>query len=199
MIAVITGDIINSQSASAASWTLALKAALNNYGKAPKTWEIYRGDSFQLETEPGKALHAALYLKAVIKQFKNLDIRLAIGLGEKEHSAAHITESNGKAFVHSGQCFEELRKKSLGFRSGNEEVDEEINLYFQLAMLTIDRWPTTACKVMQLALENPELTQTELAKKMKKSQSTISESLKRLGYDEMMLLKERFEKLTEKL
>jgi predicted transcriptional regulator len=52
---------------------------------------------------------------------------------------------------------------------------------------------------MQLALENPELTQTELAKKMKKSQSTISESLKRLGYDEMMLLKERFEKLTEKL
>ena len=199
MTAIITGDIINSQKADAEEWSPALKAALVRYGKTPGDWEVYRGDSFQLETEPELALNCALYLKAVIKQFRNLDIRLAIGIGEKSHTAEHITESNGTAFVRSGQCFEELKKKTLAFRSENKEIDEEINLYFQLALLTIDRWPNAACRVMQLVLENPNLTQTALSEKMQKSQSTISESLKRLGYDEMMMLNDRFKKLTKEL
>ncbi|MFZ6051426.1 SatD family protein [Halocola ammonii] len=199
MIAVITGDIINSQKANPNEWSEALNDALNRYGTSPQNWEIYRGDSFQLELEPAEALTCAFYLKAVIKQFKHLDIRMAIGVGQKSHKANHITESNGTAFVHSGQCFEELKKKTLAFRSENKATNEEINLYFQLALLTIDRWPNAACHVMQVVLENPELTQTALSEKMKKSQSTISESLKRLGYDEMMLLNDRFQKLVEKL
>lgn len=199
MIAVITGDIINSRKARSDKWMALLKKALNRYGEEPSNWEIYRGDSFQLELPAEKAVECALYLKSAIRQIKTLDVRLAIGLGEKSVSAKKITESHGSAFVHSGECFEQLKKNTLALQSGNSELDEEINLYFKLALLTIDRWQIIASEVMQLALEQPGLTQTELAGKMNKSQSTISESLKRLGYDEMMLLNDRFKKLIEKI
>tara|TARA_B110000305_G_C19373082_1_gene605540 strand:- start:790 stop:930 length:141 start_codon:yes stop_codon:yes gene_type:complete len=46
MIAVITGDIINSRKGEVERWIGPLKETLNRYGVEPKNWEIYRGDSF---------------------------------------------------------------------------------------------------------------------------------------------------------
>ena len=62
-----------------------MKYALDQYGQEPASWEIYRGDSFQLETTPEKALEASIYIKANIKQLRNLDVRMAIGLGQKSY------------------------------------------------------------------------------------------------------------------
>ena len=72
MIAVLTGDIINSREDQSPKWLIALKEGLNQYGKEPQDWEIYRGDSFQLETTPSKALQAAIHIKAAMKQTKNI-------------------------------------------------------------------------------------------------------------------------------
>ena len=50
MIAILTGDIVNSrENINQASWLAPLKKLLNSFGKGPEQWEIYRGDSFQLE------------------------------------------------------------------------------------------------------------------------------------------------------
>src|SRR5680860_726664 len=113
MIAIITGDIINSRNVDAQKWMPELKTVLNKYGSEPKTWEIYRGDSFQIETLPIDALKAAILIKSTIKQFKALDVRLAIGIGEKTYESEKITESNGSAFVYSGEAFEKLKKQTL--------------------------------------------------------------------------------------
>jgi len=56
MIAVLTGDLINSRDIAAVHWMPLLKGALAEYGSEPNTWEICRGDSFQLETKAQKAL-----------------------------------------------------------------------------------------------------------------------------------------------
>jgi hypothetical protein len=58
MTSVITGDIINSRSRSSSEWIDDLKNVLRRVGESPKYWEIYRGDSFQLEIEnPKEALY----------------------------------------------------------------------------------------------------------------------------------------------
>ncbi|TAI48137.1 transcriptional regulator [Flagellimonas allohymeniacidonis] len=185
MIAVLTGDIINSREDKSPNWLIALKEGLNQYGKEPQDWEIYRGDSFQLETTPSKALQAAIHIKAAIKQSKNIDVRIAIGLGDKTYTSEKITESNGTAFIHSGECFERLKKKNLALKSTNTEFDQRINLLIELALLTLDHWSPAIAKTVKTAMENPDLKQSELAALLGKSQGNISEELNRAGFEEV--------------
>ncbi|RIV70487.1 transcriptional regulator [Flagellimonas aequoris] len=185
MTAIITGDIINSKDHKTSKWLPLLKQALSRYGTEPLAWEIYRGDSFQLETSPEQALEAALYIKAHLKQIRHLDVRVAIGLGEKDYVAEKITESNGTAFVRSGECFDGLKKQTLAINSDNEAFDTTMNLILQLATLTMDNWLPATAKIVCTAMENPEANQKEIATLLDKSQSTISEALIRAGFDEV--------------
>lgn len=199
MTAVITGDIINSRAQKASEWLPILKKVLNYYGQTPGQWEIYRGDSFQLELAPQEALKAALYIKASIRQTSNLDVRMAIGIGDKTHQAQKITESNGSAFIHSGECFETLKKQTLAVKSPNPELDESINLLLALALLTINNWSTVTSLVVKTSIENPQKNQKELATLLGKSQSNISETLKRAGFEEVIRLEDKYRTLINEL
>jgi hypothetical protein len=194
MIAVITGDIINSRKGKIESWINTLKATLNQYGSEPKNWEIYRGDSFQLSLSPEKALLAALHIKSTIKQTKTHDVRMAIGTGEEKYNSSKITESNGSAYINSGECFEELKKQTLAIKSNNEKLDESLNTMFNLSLLTTNNWSVTVSGVIKTAIENPKKNQKDLAKLLNKSQSSISEALKRGGFEEIMSMNEFYEK-----
>lgn len=183
--AIITGDIINSRKATPEVWLPSLKKALNAYGKEPEQWEIYRGDSFQLEILPEKALEAAIHIKASLKQKKGIDVRMAIGLGEKNYSSGKVTESNGSAFIHSGECFENLKKQTLALKSSSEIFDTTINLMLQLAALNMDNWLPATSRIVRTAMEHPKANQKELASLLNNSQSNISEALIRAGFDEV--------------
>jgi hypothetical protein len=185
MVAVLTGDIKNSTEHKTAKWLPILKQALDRYGDEPSDWEIYRGDSFQLQTEPEKALEASLYIKACLKQVRQMDVRIAVGLGKKTYDAKKITESNGEAFVNSGKCFENLKKQNLAIKTSNASFDRHINLLLELALLTMDNWTPAISKTVKSAIENPEMNQRELASLLGKSQGNISEELKKAGFDEM--------------
>ena len=112
MTSIITGDIINSRNTHSQQWMDKLKNVLNEIGSTPKDWEIFRGDSFQVEvTNPQKALIEAIKIKATIKMIKGLDVRMCIGIGEKEFIGDSITESNGSAFVFSGEGFESFFRR----------------------------------------------------------------------------------------
>lgn len=190
MIAVITGDIINSRKGSVGEWIEVLKKTLAIYGAEPKDWELFRGDSFQLSIHPEKALLAAIHIKSALRQSKKYDVRMAIGLGDEEYSSSKITESNGIAYVRSGECFEGLKKRTLGLHSGDRKLDEMFYVMFDLAMLTANHWSSTVANVITTSIENPDKNQNSLAELLGKSQSTISESLKRGGFDEIMKLNE---------
>lgn len=194
MVSIITGDIVNSRAIDTQLWLQALKEALAKYGKEPHKWEIFRGDSFQLEVNPEYALEAVVVLKATIKQFKELDIRTAIGVGEKTYTADKITESNGTAFIRSGECFEQLKKQTLAINTPSNEQNLILNLMFELASLTIDDWSPTSALIIKTALENPNVNQKELATILGMRQSNISRGLKRGGYDEIMKLNEYYKK-----
>jgi hypothetical protein len=196
--AILSGDIINSRSVDASLWIKTLKKALNTFGKSTKTWEIYRGDSFQLEVDATAALQAAFYIKAEIKLHKELDVRIAIGIGDKTYASSKITESNGTAFENSGDCFNAL-KSNLELKSPWPKLDHDLNIAISLALLTMDSWSTTNAYIFKNALHNPEMSQQELADKIKKSQSNISAGLKRSGYAELSRLLHHFrQQVTER-
>lgn len=196
MIAIITGDIIDSQQRDTKTWLKALKKALNKYGKEPTSWEIYRGDSFQLELDAKNALEKVIAIKAILKK-EDIEVRMSIGIGKKDHTAKKITESNGSAFVNSGDCFETLKKNTLALKSPWKDFDETINIMLDLALLTIDNWSATSAELVKIGLENPEKKQTELTKLLNKTQSTISEGFKRAGYDEILKMIDFYNKKIE--
>lgn len=200
MEAIITGDIINSRAVEPQDWMVKLKEVLNTHGNEPGDWEIYRGDSFQLKTDPENALTVAILIKSAIKQFKELDVRMSIGIGEIEYQSAKITESNGPAFLRSGECFETLKKDTLAIRSGNQAFDRNINLMLLLATMTMDNWSPVSSEIMNAILLEPDKNQNELAELLnKKSQSTISEGLKRSGFDEIQKLLNYYKEEINKL
>lgn len=186
MTSIITGDIISSRNADPKLWLAALKEELNKYGTAPKHWEVYRGDSFQLEVSPKQALIAALLIKASIKQFKTIDVRLAIGIGKKTYDAEAITESNGSAFVNSGECFESLRKSRLAIKTEDDSFNQVINIMLDLASLTMDSWTPKAALLFKATLEHSDFNQIEIAKLLDRKQGNVSAGLKRIGYDEIL-------------
>ncbi len=195
MTSIITGDIIHSQKARPEIWLDKLKSVLNTLGSNPETWEIYRGDSFQVEiADPALALLASIKIKAAIKCIKHIDVRMAIGVGEKTYGATNITESNGTAFVNSGDIFERMvkAKQNLAISTPFVEFNKEMNLLFRLALIAMDNWTINSAEMIYLALSNPGYAQKELGKMLGIKQNAVSNRLKRAYYDEISELLNRY-------
>ena len=184
--AILTGDIIDSRQDKEQAWLATLKEILGTFGKMPKTWEIYRGDSFQAEVKPAEALEKALMIKTYLKQQKDIDVRIGIGIGEKTYDAAKITESNGTAFIHSGESFEGLKKQTIAVKTPWPEFDETTNVMLSLALLNIDNWKPATATIMKTVMENKDQNQQAIAEILQITQSSISEGLKRGGYEEIL-------------
>lgn len=177
MTSIITGDIINSRTSNTNKWMDALKTILDKEGSNPEIWEIYRGDSFQIEIkDPKNALYRAIQIKAAIKQQKNVDVRMCIGIGDKSYSSDRVTESNGTAFVRSGQGFEELKKnkQTLSVVTGDITFDAEINLLIRLILIVMDNWTPAVAEYATISLKGG-LLQEQIAQLLNISQSSVSE------------------------
>src|SRR5690606_401565 len=127
MIGVITGDIVNSKRTSPNMWMNILKEALSKLGNSPKNWDIFRGDSFQVEiSNISEVFWTSVYLKACMKTIKGLDVRMSIGIGHKTTDADKISEANGTAFQFSGEQFELLKeeKQNLAIKTKNKKTND---------------------------------------------------------------------------
>lgn len=198
MVAIITGDVINSEKIDAKKWLSVLKEYFNTLGKTPSDWAIYRGDEFQLRvTNIEEVFITAIQIKAKMKQFKQLDVRLSIGLGDEIVGNKNILESNGTAFVRSGRTFDDLRrnKTTMLVNSGNQEIDQELNLYIKLALTGfMDKWSVASAEIVSLNLENMSISQEEIAKMAGMAQAAISQRLKRANFEVLMDLNSMFVK-----
>ena len=195
MLAVITGDVINSKKNAPRVWLTPLKKELNRIGKTPKTWEIYRGDSFQVVISKAEdALLVALKVKASLKAVKGINVRMAIGIGKRTYNAAKVTESNGSAFVNSGEKFEMLKqeKQNLAIKSDSAQFDNEMNLYLKLALIAMNNWTVNTAEIVSVAMENHDKSQQQLGQMIGIKQSAISTRLRRAYYEEIMEVNEMY-------
>ena len=191
---VITGDIIQSRT-SELPWLPVLKKTLSLEGKSPRAWEIFRGDSFQVEVrDPAKTFLSAVRIKSAIKTIANLDVRMAIGIGTKNGEREKIAESDGEAFINSGETFETLKKvkQTLAIKTPWAGFDRNMNVYFKLACIPMDDWTPNSAELIHLLTLQEGLTQKEIARKLDVSQPAVSERQNRSHYEEIMELNELY-------
>ncbi len=188
MVAVITGDIVNSQQFSTEHWLPDLKALFARWGNSPFDWEIYRGDEFQLRCKAVDAFRRALSIKSLLKKTEALDVRLSIGLGQEEYVSMHVAESSGSAYVLSGRQLDEIKVRTcnLAFASDDENLSADFNVLFKWASLEFDNWTPASAEIIHELLNRPEATQESLAKLFGISQSSVSQRMRRANYDLIM-------------
>ncbi|KQR67518.1 SatD family protein [Pedobacter sp. Leaf176] len=195
MICIITGDIVGSRKIKD-SWLLSLKNALKVVSGQNNKWEIFRGDSFQVEIEPENAIKTAAYIKACIRINKPADVRMGIGIGDVKSKRKKLSESSGDAFVNSGTAFDSLKqaKVNLAIKTDSADFDEEINVLIRLSLIAMDSWGIVAAEMVKLALENENRLQSELAVLSGRTQPLVSGALKRANYSEIMEMDKLYRK-----
>jgi hypothetical protein len=202
MTSVITGDIIKSRDIQPNIWLDSLKQALAKIEPDSHYWEIYRGDSFQIEVRDYKqSFISAVYIKACIKTIKGLDVRMSIGIGNKTFEGKKVTESNGTAFENSGTLIEFLKREkiNLKIKTQNNALDNELNLYFKLALIGMDNWTINSAEIVKVHLNNPNKIQQEVAKIVGISQDAVSKRMKRANLDEILELNQMYKSKIAKL
>ncbi len=186
MTGILTGDIIGSRKAvMTENWIIPLQLILNSFGTSPEQWEIYRGDSFQLEiNDPQATLEAAILIKSAVRKIKKMDVRIAIGIGEKTFHSDTITSSNGSAFVRSIDCYEQMKaqKRSLSVKTGDSSMDNELNTLMRLGLALMDKWTPSMAELVSICVRHPDFSQQAVARLLHISQASVSNGLKRAHF-----------------
>ena len=188
MICILTGDIKGSRKAKSKNWLAELKELFLQFGKNPTDWEIYRGDEFQIEIKDcEEALLIAFQIKAFLRTI-SLDARMSIGIGEKTSKAKRISESNGSAFVYSGEAFEVMKKNKINLvvQSADNQFNKDMNLLIRLGLSFMDNWLAQQAEYVLLAINNPKLSQEEMGEILKINQAAVSKRRKRANFDLML-------------
>jgi len=207
---VITGDIVKSRKfgSDREKALRILKDALNSLsdfrGKSILgVSDIFRGDSFQMViSEPDSALEIAIFLKTrllteTIKE-KNIDVRMAIGIGKIESlNKENIPESDGEAFRLSGNALDGISKyRRLSIKSGTDELNKQLEFIASSLDSITRRWSPEQAEAILLWLSGN--TQTSISKNLGVSQPAVNQRLQLGGHFTLKKSFELFKHLIEK-
>ncbi len=126
-----------------------------------------------------------LAIKSLIKTYENLDVRIAIGIGEEQFLSEKITESNGTAYVNSGRLLNELKLqgRTLAIKTPDEKIDRDLNIVFRWCSVDFDNWTVAVAEIIHQFIMNSDITQEDLARKLNITQSSVSQRSKRANLD----------------
>ncbi|MFH1118457.1 MAG: hypothetical protein V1775_01450 [Bacteroidota bacterium] len=208
---VITGDIRNSTRLPAtdlARLPFVLKEIFNEMNlflKNKDQWikySIFRGDSFQLVTQPAAALEAALLLRAGLRSAypatvaAAVDCRLAIAIGSTGNLSENITESTGEAFTLSGRLLESMGKSHyMAAVTPVLSMTLELNTELALCDALIRRWTHLQALLVPKLLNSQ--TQSAIAVSTGISQSAVARKLQAMGWQAIEQLLSRYHVLCE--
>src|SRR5690625_2225558 len=205
MIAIITGDIVNSSTVKDQHVCLdPLKDLFERISLHPGDRAIYRWDSLQIKVQTEKGLRVCLLIisTVVALDIPNLNVRLAIGIGKTDHPDAAINEASGEAFIYSGKLLDQLTVsgRRLGLRTPWEEINREFEMMFRLVRVILNGWTNRTAEVAGFLLGREGITQTEIAKELGLAQSTINAHIQRGSLHEIMELEKYYsDMITEKI
>jgi len=214
-IAVLTGDIVNSQKFTENDNQVLLDSIKAIFVEIAKErdielpFEMWRGDSFQVIVEkPELAMEIAVLFRAGLRwktqgdEKKNglWDARIGIGVGDISFRATTVASSNGEAFILSGSAFDLIDKSrySLNVLTSWNEVNSEMGVSTVLADVIISSWSKKQSEaIYQYMLYNRN--QTDLAQQLDITQPALQKRLNENGnYYRLELFLKRYKLLVEK-
>jgi hypothetical protein len=178
MEVVLAGDIIGSQKNKPNDYLKVLEPILELHSKKDM-FQIYRGDSFQswIDT-PELGLLTAIKIKSALRKAGNLDVRIAIGIGNVTVIDKSISKSTGSALTRSGELLDSLKEQeqNIMVRSG-DPLDFYLNTALKLALLYMDEWTANSAAIVYEIYNNPRITQENLFKRTGITQEEIGKNL----------------------
>jgi hypothetical protein len=203
--AVLTGDIVNSTQLPPIEEVL-LQERLRRAFSAYKT-EFYRGDSFQTYIpDPVGSLRAALYARSLAISLTTTeeeraltDLRISIGIGPVISPVRKPGTAKGEAFILSGRGLDEIQKTERRLSIVSDRPIADIGLQIMADYLdAIYRGMTTKQAAAIAGLLEGD-TQQEVALKLNKSKSTISQLVTAGRWTEIEKILQQFENLIKQL
>lgn len=184
-VSVITGDLVNSRQLDTTSYISGLNALLSQLQQAKliQRFEIFRGDAFQALAAPQSGLLLAVYIRIALKAMdsRQWDARIAVGLGSGQEEATGY----GSAFVNSGQALDGLMKNCrLALKNDNDRTNAIVSDLLPMLDHVVSRLSQTEARIVQARIF--AATNQEVAEKLQKAASTVSATLKRAAYEEIM-------------
>jgi hypothetical protein len=196
IFAVLTGDLIDSSALSPERLTRARAVVLKGVRRvnaksrraAGGEPAFFRGDAWQLLTEPARALRTALYICALLRAEIGVGTRVAIGIGAVEAlNRGQISLSTGEAFTLSGHALDAM----TGYFELSGALPERATVLagwfpalLALCSGLIRHWTRRQAQIVSLALLADDLTHERIARSLKPavSKQTVSESLAGAGW-----------------
>ena len=172
-------------------------------------FKIKRGDSIQgLILNASEALRIAIMLKAAVtqiafdknskKRHPDINIRLALGLGDIENIRTSIDQSSGEALTYSGRTLDLMKKEKRTFaiKTPIEEWNSELETAFKLLEVILASWNIASAELIYWLLKG--FNEYEIAEKLKISQSAVNQRKKRAGWTGIEALINRYETMINK-
>jgi hypothetical protein len=195
LIAVISGKIVNSWTVNPNVWLFKLKHFFGSFGGTPHAWEIFGGNAFLLKvSHPEECLFVGLIIKAIFKQFSDIDIALDIGIGTETNIGSSLRTNEGTAYDNCNwrNTAAILKKPHFNIITSNKQLDENMHLLLAFASQNMNTWSHAEAEVVELCLLFPEKSQQELAEWLRIKQSAISQRKARAQLDLLLKLDQYF-------
>lgn len=197
--AVITGDIVNSTKLPASKTSRLTQRIIEVFDKNKN--EFYRGDSFQAYIkEPKEALRLALLCRTaainIAKDEKVVsDVRISIGIGNITGTIRSLKTAKGEAFVLSGRMLDEIIKteQRLAITSGNHLANEGLQVIADYINSIFQLMTAKQAEVIFELLQGQQ--QQAVAKKLKKTKSSIHQRVTAGRWPEIERLLQQYENI----
>ncbi|HDJ1441073.1 hypothetical protein [Serratia rubidaea] len=185
-ISVITGDLVNSRRVDTPRYLAQLHTELTALQQANQLtqFEIFRGDAFQAVGRPEHGLWLAVYLRCALKAHHAdalWDARIAVGLGKRRGRG----DGYGSAFLNSGNALDQMTKNCrLALKIDNERANAIVSDLLPMLDHNLSRLSQAEAQVVQARML--AATNAQAAAAVRKAASTVSATLKRAAYDEII-------------
>lgn len=204
MVAVITGDIVNSTKLNVNELNVILDNLKQEFeyfkGVYNCDFKIFRGDSFQgVLTSVEDALFVAITIKTAINRVATskkstdlFDVRLAIGVGTIDLQRDSILESNGEAFQFSGRTLETMKGDypKMLLKTAISTINDEFDVHFNFLETVTSKWSRESAEVIYWLLHNQK--EREVSELLGISQPAVNYRKKAANWDAVAMLLKRY-------
>ncbi len=190
MIAVLTGDLVNSTKMSDNAYAEViseLKRLLKNAGqKYQAIGEIYRGDEFQIQfPEPVHAIECALLIKLAlhVSQSSEKPVQCTLSLAYGNHStlADKPNTSTGPVFIDSGRGLDKTQRGDISVSLNSTSEDSELILLTQFLNHLLNRLTKSQAKLLYQYIEANYAEHKKIADLIGTTRQNISNRLGNIG------------------